>query len=59
MALCAAEMNVSKEQLLWTIFQCLNPDFSKVMRMTQMMKAEEQKERMREKMLMGTMAAVV
>ena len=49
MAICATQMGIPKERLLSTIFDCLNPQFSKVMRMTQMMKAEEERQRMLEK----------
>jgi hypothetical protein len=42
---CAVEMNLPKERFLWNLFECINPGFSRVMQVTQELKAEEQKQK--------------
>jgi hypothetical protein len=53
MAQCANELRIPKERFLWMIFQCLNPDFARVMQLTQMMQAAEARERQRQKLIEG------
>jgi hypothetical protein len=36
---CAAQMQLSRELLLWTMFKCINPGFARVMQATQELKA--------------------
>lgn len=46
---CAQEMEMPKDKFLWILFGCLNPDFSKVMQITQLVKKEEAEKQQQQK----------
>lgn len=51
---CADRQRVPRDQFLWMMFECVNPNFARVTRLTQQLRAQEEARKAKEAETEGT-----